>query len=137
MADKLEISLRITLDRPGLEKQLRRAVENDTAFFVLGLVYAQLTSTFGDEHCNVEMERATGLDGALIRSMNSFARRHKRALERLEQEGEVIVEDRDVLEVLQILQDVIITPLGDRWRVARYAPVDSTVDEDRGKSQKN
>lgn len=119
MADKLEITLRITLDRPGLQRSLRRAVENDTAFFVLGLVHAQLTSTFGDENCVVDMESATDVNPDLIRTMNSFARRHKRALQALEDYGEAIVDDQDVLEVLGLLHDVVITPLGGRWRVAR------------------
>lgn len=119
MGDKLEITLRITLDRPGVERHLGRAVENDTAFFILGLVHAQLTDTFGDEHCMVDMESATGLDPAFVRSMNSFARRHKKALETLESNGEVMVADQDILEVFQLLHNVIITPLGGRWRVSR------------------
>lgn len=128
MADKLEITLRITLDRPGLERRLQRPVENDTAFFVLGLLHAQLTSYFGDEHCQVEMESATGVNPALIRSMNSFARRHKRALEALDLQGEVIVEEQDVLEVLGLLHNVVITPLGARrWRVARYGSPDEPM----------
>lgn len=120
MDDKLEITLRITLDRPGLERQLRRKVENDTAFYVLGMLHAQLTSTFGDDHCLVELAAATGVAPELIRAMNSFPRRHKRALDALEAWGEAIVVDRDVLEVFQTLHDVLITPLGpSRWRVAR------------------
>jgi hypothetical protein len=120
VADKLEITLRITLDRLGLEQRLGRTVENDTAFFVLGLVYAQLTGHFGDDHCNVDMEAATGINPRLIQTMNSFARRHKRALEALDTHGEALVEDRDVLEVMQQLQDVLITPLGTKWRVTRF-----------------
>lgn len=127
MADKLEITLRITLDRPGLQRHLRRVVENDTAFFVLGLVHAQLTSTFGDDNCTVDMEAATGVSPDLIRSMNSFARRHKRALQALEDYGEAIVDEQDVLEVLGLLHDVVITPLGGRWRVTRSTyPGDET-----------
>lgn len=136
MDDKLEVTLRITLDRPGIERRLGRKVENDTAFFVLGLVHAQLTATFGDEHCVVEMESGTGLSPTLIRAMNSFARRHKRALEVLDAEGEVIVEDRDILEVFQTLHDVIITPLGNRWRVVRLAPVTGSP-AGRAKTPKN
>jgi len=119
MGDKLEITLRITLDRPGVERHLGRSIENDTAFFVLGLVHAQLTGTFGDDHCFVDMDSATGLDPAFVRSMNSFARRHKKALETLETVGEVTVADKDILEVFQLLHNVIITPVGGRWRVAR------------------
>jgi hypothetical protein len=127
MGDKLEVTLRITLDRPGLERQLRRPVESDTAFFILGLVHAQLTSTFGEELCVVEMEAATGVSAALIRDMNSFARRHKRALDTLDQYGEVVVSDRDrdIVEVFQSLHDVIITPLGAGWRVSRRAAPDA------------
>lgn len=124
MADHLEITLRITLDRSGLERKLNRSVENDTAFFVLGLVHAQLSSTFGDEYCQVDMESATGLDPNFVRSMNSFARRHKRALDSLEACGEAVVEDADIVEVFQTLHDVIITPLGRKWRVARLRPAD-------------
>jgi hypothetical protein len=137
MDDKLEITLRITLNRPGLEQQLKRRIENDTAFFVLGLVHAQLTSTFGDEHCVVEMESGTGLNPALVRAMNSFARRHKRALEALDADGEVMVEDRDVLEVFQTLHDVIITPLGSRWRVVRMPSMQHTLPGERSKAPKN
>ena len=133
MADKLEITLRITLDRAGLEKRLRHPLENDKAFFVLGLVHAQLTSTFGDEHCHVEMESATGVNPDLIRSMNSFPRRHKQAVAALDERGEVFVEDRDVLEVLTLMHDVIITPIGARWRVARLSPPACGVGE-RGKT---
>lgn len=119
MDDKLEITLRITLNRSDLERQFRRKVENDTAFYILGMVHAQLSSTFGDDHCAVEMESATGIQPDLIRAMNSFPRRHKRALDALEAWGVAIVEDRDVLEVFQTLHDVIITPLDSgRWRVA-------------------
>lgn len=120
MDDKLEITLRITLNRPGLEQQLGRKVENDTAFYVLGMIYAQLSSTFGDEHCLVEMAAATGLKPDLIAAMNSFPRRHKKALDALEAWGETIVEDRDVLDVFQTLHDVVITPISSgRWRVTR------------------
>jgi len=126
MDDKLEITLRITLNRPGLERQLQRKVENDTAFYILGMIYAQLSNTFGDEHCLVEMASATGLNPDLIRSMNSFPRRHKQALDALEAWGEAIVVDRDVVEVFQTLHNVIITPLGTgRWRVA-YAQSQSS-----------
>lgn len=137
MDDKLEITLRITLNRPGLEQQLRRKIENDTAFFILGLVHAQLTSRFGDEHCVVEMDSGTGLRPELIRAMNSFARRHKRALEALDAHGEVIVEDRDILEVFQTLHDVIITPLGHRWRVVRMPQVGEGLAGERSRAPKN
>lgn len=137
MEDKLEITLRITLDRPGLEKQLRRRVENDTAFFILGLVHAQLTSTFGDDYCQVDLETATGVNPQLIRSMNSFARRHKKALEALELQGEVVVEDRDVLEVMQTLHDVIITPVGAKWHVSRMARLHGSLSGEAKKAPKN
>lgn len=119
MDGKVEIMLRVTLDRAGLGQRLQRPIESDFAFFVLGLVHAQLTSQFGDEHCLVDMESATGVKTDLIRSMNSFARRHKVALEALERDGEVTVVDRDLVEVFQLLHNVIITPLGGRWRVVR------------------
>lgn len=134
MGEKLEITLRITLDRPGLEKEWKRPVENDTAFYVLGLVHAQLTSIFGDEHCTVDMESVTGLDTAFVRSMNSFARRHKRALDSLEHHGEALIEDRDLLEVFEVLHDVIITPIGGKWRVSRLEP---TAESLLGHSPKN
>ncbi|HYF91127.1 MAG TPA: hypothetical protein VD969_02655 [Symbiobacteriaceae bacterium] len=125
MDDKLEITLRITLNRPGLERQFQRKVENDTAFYILGMIHAQLSSTFGDDHCLVEMESATGLNPDLVRAMNSFPRRHKRALDALEAWGEAVVEDRDVLEVFQTLHNVMITPLGaGKWRVTQ---VNSTI----------
>lgn len=122
MSDRLEITLRVTLDRDGAAEHLGRPIDKDTAFFVLGLVHAQLTSTFGDDHCVVELETATGLQQAFLRSMNSFARRHKRALQALDANGEVMVDDEDVLEVFQLLHDVIVTPIGSRWRVVRLDP---------------
>ncbi|HWI64631.1 MAG TPA: hypothetical protein VNT75_22625 [Symbiobacteriaceae bacterium] len=134
MDDKLEITLRITLDRSGLERQLGRKLENDTAFYVLGMLYAQLSSTFGDEHCLVEMTSATGLKSDLITAMNSFPRRHKKALDALEAWGEAVVEDRDVLEVFQTLHDVVITPLGaSRWRVS-YARAEAPYRQGEAKN---
>lgn len=120
--EKLEISLRIKLDRAGVRKRLKETVESDTAFFILGMVHALLTSKYGDEHCTVEMEAATGLNPEFVRSMNSFARRHKAALDALETYGEVFVEDRDLLEVFQALHDVVITPVGHRWRIVVDEP---------------
>lgn len=137
MRDKLEVTLKITLDRPELEQKLRRTLENDTAFFILGMVYKQLTSTFGDEHCVVEMEAATGVSPSLIEAMNSFPRRHKRALDMLDRWGEVLVEDADVLEVLQTLHNVIITPVAGKWRVTRTLPLHPAAGEERTKLPKN
>lgn len=119
MDGKVEINLRITLDRSGLARRLGRSIDNDFAFYVLGLVHAQLSSQFGDEACLVDMDSATGLNPSLIRSMNSFARRHKHALDVLERDGEVLVHDRDVVEVFELLHNVIITPVGGGWRVVR------------------
>lgn len=119
MEERAEINLRIRLDRAGLQRRLGRPVESDFAFYVLGLVHAQLTSKFSDEHCQVEMESATGVRPELIRSMNTFARRHKLALDALERDGEVTVADRDLVEVFQLLHNVVITPVGGRWRVVR------------------
>jgi hypothetical protein len=119
MEDKLEITLRITLDRSSLERRLRQPVANEKAFFVLGLVNAQLTSTFGNDCCHVEMDAATGIRPALIQDMNSFARRHKQAVDALDQRGEAVVQDSDVLEILQMMHNVIITPIGSQWRVIR------------------
>lgn len=101
---------------------MKEPVDSDTAFFILGMVHALLTSKYGDEACTVEMESATGLDPAFVRSMNSFARRHKAALDALETNGEVYVEDRDLLEVFQALHDVIITQVGHRWRIVIDEP---------------
>lgn len=135
MDDKLEITLRVTLDRPGLEKQLHRKVENDTAFYILGMIHAQLHASFGDDHCQVDMLTATGVNPELIRAMNSFPRRHKKALDALETWGEAVVEDRDVLEVFQTLHDVIITPLsGGRWRVAYARTPAQEHGQDRAKN---
>jgi len=132
--DKLEITLRITLDRKGVEQESGRPLENNKAFFVLGLVHALLTDHFGDANCRVEMESGTGLSPALVRAMNSFAPRHKRALEVLDAAGEVMVEDRDVLEVLQTMHDVMITPLGAKWRVVRMAGAKGATPGDGAKN---
>ncbi|MGE5674028.1 MAG: hypothetical protein ACM3XM_09070 [Mycobacterium leprae] len=117
MSDKLEITLRIALDRSGLAERLDGPVDNDTAFFILGLVHAQLTAMFGDENCMVELNAASGIDPSLIREMNGFARRHKQALETLRAQGNVLVAEWDIVEVLQLLQDVSVTPVGERWLV--------------------
>jgi hypothetical protein len=120
--ERVEVRLRITLDRTGLGSRLRRPIENDFAFFVLGLVYGQLAAQFGDENCRVEMESATGIEPGLARAMNDFARRHKQALDTLDRSGEVTVADRDVVEVFQTLHDVIITQVGSSWRIVRNRP---------------
>jgi hypothetical protein len=69
------------------------------------------------------MESATEIDERLIRSMNSFARRHQQVLAALKAHGEAIVEDRDVIEVLELLQVGVITPIGSRWHVSRCQSV--------------
>ncbi len=117
MDQRLELTLRVTLDRAGVRKRLKKPVESDTAFFILGMVHALLTSKYGVEHCTVEMESATGLDSEFVRSMNSFARRHKAAMDALESCGEVWVEDQELLEVIQLLHDVVVTPVDGRWHV--------------------
>lgn len=137
MDEKLEVTLRITLDKPGLEQRLRRVIENDTAFFILGLVHAQLTATFGDEYCKVELAKATGIDPGLILVMNSFARRHKRALESLDQQGELVTPDRDIIEVLQLLDDVIVMPVGQQWRVVRQQRQVDSITGETHKAPKN
>jgi hypothetical protein len=53
MGEKLEIALRVTLDRAALARRLGRPVEKETAFFILGLVHAQLCSHYGDDCCTV------------------------------------------------------------------------------------
>lgn len=133
MGDKLEITLRVTLDRPGLERRLRQPIENDKAFFILGLVQAQLTRYFGQECCRVEMEAATGLTASLIGVMNDFARDHQRAIDSLHEQGEVIVDDADLADVLQLHHDVVVTPVGSRWRVARLGTSGSPVATSRAK----
>lgn len=119
MGEKLEITLRITLDRAGLERRLGRPVDHDQAFFVLGMVYAQLSSRFGEEDCTVEMTDATGVDRDLLQPMNAFARELRRTLRRLDEAGEAVVDDPELLAVLQITQEVMAMPEGGRWRVTR------------------
>ncbi len=118
MNEKLEITLRITLDRTGLRRRLGWPMESDTAFFVLGRVYAELTGLFGDEHCRVELDSATGVSPELIAAMRTFPRRHKQVLDALQARGEAMVEDPDILEVLALLHDVVITPTGSGWCVS-------------------
>lgn len=119
MSDKLEITLRIALDRSGLAKRLKRAVEDEDAFFVLGLVNAQLTSTFGEEHCQVEMESASGVSRSLIEAMRALPRRLKRTLETLKQDGEAEVTDPDVLAAVAQLEGVTVRRVGGKWLVVR------------------
>lgn len=123
MDRRLELTLRVTLDRAGVRKRLKKPVESDTAFFILGMVHALLTSKYGDEYCTVEMESATGLDAEFVRSMNSFARRHKAAMDALETYGEVWVEDQELLEVLQLLHNVVVTQVDGRWHVVPHITV--------------
>lgn len=119
MDERVEVTFRVTLDRSGLQRRIGRPIENDFAFFVLGLVNAHLSKALGDDHCRVEMESATGYRPEFIRTMSSFARRHKAALDALLATGEAVVEDHDVLEVLQQLHQVVIIPTGSKWRVVR------------------
>lgn len=137
MDEKLEITLRITLDRSGLERERHVEVPKEIAFNILGRVHAQLTDEFGDEHCLVEMDAATGLNPHLVRSMNSFAPRHKRALEALYNEGEALVADRDIVEVFAAMHDVIITPIGSRWRISQVSPVVDSHPGSRRRAPKN
>jgi len=123
VGDKLEIALRITLDRSGLEKRLRRPVGADYAFFVLGMVHAHLSSRFGEEDCTVEMTAATGVDPELLEPMNIFARELRRTLRDLDETGEAMVEDPDLLSVLQITQGVVAVPVGGGWRITRSRSV--------------
>lgn len=119
MGEKLEIALRITLNRAGVERRLRRPVGADHAFFVLGMVYAQLSSRFGEEDCTVEMTDATGVDRSLLEPMNAFARELRRTLRRLDETGEAWVDDPELLSILQITHEVTAMPVGGRWRVTR------------------
>lgn len=134
--EKLEVTLRIVLDRPGIERTRQRPLEKEVAFNILGRVYAQLSDEFG-EFCQVELEAATGVNPELIRSMNSFAPRHKRALDALLQHGEAIVDDRDVMEAFAAIHDVVITPIGSRWRVAQHPPLYEYPPGDRRRPPRN
>lgn len=130
MEDTLELTLKVTLDRHGLKRHLRREVDKDIAFFILGLVNAQLTSTFGEQNCTVGLITATGINPLFLQRMNSFARLHKRANEELNERGEVIVEDRDLLQVFESVYDVTVTPLGERWRITRNQRGDDEFEEE-------
>ncbi|HEY3368703.1 MAG TPA: hypothetical protein VGK74_26905 [Symbiobacteriaceae bacterium] len=128
MSDKLEITLRIALDRSGLAKRLKRPVEDEDVFFVLGLVNAQLAGTFGENHCLVEMESASGVSRSLIEAMNVLPRRLRQTLQALKRDGEAVVTDPDVLAALCEMQDLTVTPMDGKWLVIRpAAPGDPSV----------
>lgn len=119
MSEKLELTLTVSLDRTGLEQKLNHPVEKETAFFILGLVGAQLTSRFGEDYCAVELSAATGLDPAFLRSMNTFARKHQQALSHFGANGEVMVDDPDIVEVFQLLHAAEAVKVGRQWRLIR------------------
>lgn len=115
--DRMEVSLKIVLDRAGVGRRHEAPLESHSAFFILGLVHALLTDKYGDQNCTVEMESATGLSQEFVKSMNTFASRHKAALNALAHDGEVYIRDADLLEVFQVLHDVVVTQAGQGWWV--------------------
>lgn len=119
MAERLEITLTVSIDRAGLERKLNHPVEKETAFFILGLVGAQLSSRFGEEFCAVELAAATGLSPSFLRSMNTFARKHQQALNHYGAKGEVLVDDPYLVEVFQLLHAADVTRVGEQWRLVR------------------
>jgi hypothetical protein len=119
VTERLEVTLSITIDRAGLERKLNHPIEKETAFFILGMVNAQLSSRFGEEFCHVELTTASGLSTTFLRSMNTFARKHQQALSAFEADGEVVVDDRFLVEVFQLLHSVTVIKVGEQWRVVR------------------
>ena len=117
MKDRLEITLRIALDRSDLARRLGSTVDQDTAFFIFGLVSAQLIGQYGDHACQVEMISASGVDQALIDAMNELPRSLKQTRETLLSTGEVVVTDPDLLVALRVLEEVTVTPKEGRWLV--------------------
>lgn len=136
MGDELELTLKVTLNRKGLKEHLRREVEADFAFFVLGLVNAQLTETLGERNCTVGLATATGFSPYFLQRMNHFARLHRRASDEFNRLGEVIVADQELVHIFEMIYDVTVTPLGERWRITsrrhrreesdRYLPEEKT-----------
>lgn len=119
MNEKLELVLRVTLDRSALKRRSPHMGEGDAPFFILGLVQALLSSRFSDQCCEVVLESATGLDARFLQSMSSFAQRHQRAIRELRTYGETMVDDQEVLDVLQRFHTVTAMPVGSKWRVSR------------------
>lgn len=124
VAEKLEITLTVSIDREGLERKLNHPVEKETAFFILGLVGAQMSSRFGEEYCSVELTAATGLNPNFLRSMNTFARKHQQALALFGANGEVVVDDPYLVEIFQLLHAAQVTKVGEQWRLVQPADLD-------------
>jgi hypothetical protein len=121
VSEKLEITLTVSIDRTGLERKLKHPVEKETAFFILGLVGAQLASRFGEEYCSVELAAATGLSPSFLRSMNAFAHKHQQALAHFGATGEAVVDDPYLVEIFQVLHAAQVTKVGAQWRLVRPA----------------
>jgi hypothetical protein len=122
VSEKLELTLTVSIDRTGLERKLNQPIEKETAFFILGMVGAQLASRFGEDYCAVELSAATGLSPDFLRSMNTFARKHQQALTRYGANGEVVVDDPDMVEVFQLLHAADAIKVGKAWRLVRKEP---------------
>lgn len=118
---ELDIRLRIRLDADGASRELGEPVGVGAAFFILGLVQAQLARAFGPRHCRVELEGATGVPPWLAAAMRGFAPALQQAVTDLACRGEAWVQEPAVVEVLALVWPVASEPEGDGWRVRRCA----------------
>lgn len=120
---RVEMTFRVVLNRTQAGGRARvRSVDNDTAFYVLGLLKAQLAENFGSGNWLVELADATGQRPEFLRTMNAFARAHQAACDELERSGQVVVEDADLADVFRTVHQLQVVDLGGRWRVERPAP---------------
>lgn len=116
--DRIELTVKITLDRQAAGRVRRGSLDNDAAFFVLGLLRAQLADAFGQDRSGVELLAATGHRPEFLQSMNAFANLYRNAMHELEQRGEVEVADAHLAQVFREVHRLQVTDLGGRWSVA-------------------
>jgi len=117
--DKLEMTVKITLDRRVAGRIRQGALENDAVFFVLGLLRAQLADAFGADRCSAELTTATGQRPEFLQTMNAFACRYQTAMSELAERGEVEVDDPQLAQVFREVHHLRVTDLGGRWTITQ------------------
>lgn len=116
----LEIQLRVTLDAEGAGQELGHPVDHGVAFFILGLVQAQLARAFGCRHCRVELAAATGISPGLLGAMAGFAPALQRAVSEVQETGQAWVDDAGVAELVALLWPVRVEPqAGGRYLIRK------------------
>ncbi len=109
----VEIQLRISLDTEGAGRELGYPVGSGVAFFITGLIQAQLARVFGPRYCQVELSAATGVSRSLLETMAGFAPALQQVVTRVQEAGEAWVDDPVVAEVMALIWPVRIEPQPD------------------------